>query len=398
MRFRDPIALAGLCRTPIGKLGGVLAAAEPYKLQSAALRAARERAGMPADVLPGEVIAGNLRNSIGNIARVAALDAGIPESVPAITVDRQCASSMEALVLAAAKISSGFYETAVVGGVESGSQAPWLYARTARPYAYAPPEPFVIRMATPEVGDPPMGETAEILADEFTIAREEMDAFACDSHRKAARADFSAEIVAFPNPNPKAAAKQIVTDECIRPDTTPEVLARLRPAFRKDGRVTAGNSSPINDAAVGCYAFSGAEADRLGIDLSAPGSAWLTGAVTVALAPSHMGLGPALAIPVLLREHGLTIDDIDLFEINEAFAAQILACLKKLASEGWAIPAEKLNVHGGAIALGHPTGATGLRLVVTLVNALRQRGLRRGVASLCVGGGQGMAVLVETKN
>lgn len=393
MRLKEPIALAGLCRTPVGKVSGMLAPVEPYKLLSHVFRATLERTG---NVRPDDVIVGNVRNSIGNIARVGALDAGVPEDVPAQTVDRQCASSLEALAQAAARINAGLGDVFLAGGVESASRCPWLFEKTTRPYAYFEPEPLTVRLSTPEVGDPPMGETAEILADEFSIEREAMDAFAAESHEKAEKATldgrFKHEIVPFPNQSRKAGPEILDRDECIRPDTTSEVLARLRPVFRRDGRVTAGNSSPLNDGAASCMALSRAAVERLGIEPDA----WLTGVTTVALDPKRMGLGPAIAIPRALEEQGLKLPDIGLIEINEAFAAQVLAVLKHLENAGTSIPCGKLNVHGGAIALGHPLGATGLRLVTTMVNALKTHGEKRGLVSLCVGGGQGMAAIIET--
>ncbi|MBI5155091.1 acetyl-CoA C-acyltransferase, partial [Candidatus Poribacteria bacterium] len=186
MKLREPIGLVGLCRSPIGKLGGVLAGFEAYELLAASLRATL--ACVPSAPQPGEVIVGNLRNSIGNVARVAALHAGLPVETPAITVDRQCASSMEALGLAAAKLGIGLHDCILVGGVESASRSPWLFEKTARPFASAEPKPYRVRMATDEAGDPPMGETAEMLADEFGITRREMDEFAIHSHQKATAA------------------------------------------------------------------------------------------------------------------------------------------------------------------------------------------------------------------
>ncbi len=387
MKFREAVGIAAPIRTPMGRLAGALAPVEPFQLLAHVLRAASERTGSHR---PDEVIAGNVRNSIGNIARVAALEAGLGVDVPAVTVDRQCASSLEALVSAAARIQAGMAERILVGGVESASRCPWLFEKTARPYAYFEPRPYPIHLAPESVGDPSMGETAEILSDEFGIEREAMDRFAVESHRRAAaaydRGDFADEVVPVPVPGRKGAANQVDRDETVRPDTSFEALAGLPPAFRRDGRVTAGNSSPLSDGASACWAASPRALEADGI---AP-AAWLTGAVTVALEPRRMGMGPALAVPRLLREHGLTDDDIDLYEINEAFAAQVLAVNRELH-----IPPGKLNVNGGAVALGHPFGATGVRLVATLVHALRRRGLRRGVASLCIGGGQGMAVLLE---
>ncbi|MCA8914926.1 MAG: thiolase family protein [Planctomycetes bacterium] len=384
MKLRTPIGIVAPVRTPTGRLAGALSAWEPHELLGHVLGHVAARMESPID----EVIAGCVRNGIGNIARVAALKAGIDDSVPAVTVDRQCASSLEALQIAAAKISSGLAERVLVSGVESASRGPWFMEKTSRPYAYAEPQPYRIRLSTDEIGDPSMGETAELLADEFNITRQQMDAFAFESHARAAAATqkeaFAAEIV--PLPPRRKQREQVRQDETVRADTDLAKLAKLTPVFREDGRVTAGNSSPLSDGASACLAASlpALEKDRLAPD------ALLLGISTVALDPKRMGMGPALAIPKLLAAHGLSPGDLDLYEINEAFAAQILAVNRELN-----LPTDRLNVHGGAIALGHPFGATGIRLVATLINAMKQRGAKRGVASLCIGGGQGMAALFE---
>jgi acetyl-CoA C-acetyltransferase len=386
MRLREPVALVHLRRTPMGRVGGQLSHVEPHDLLARALAPVVAATG----VMPDDVLVGNVRNSIGNIARVGALAAGLPDSVPAATVDRQCASSLEAVALAAARIQAGLADAILAGGVESASRCPWLFEKTARPFAYQEPRPHRVRLATDDAGDPPMGEIAELLADEFAISREEMDAFAVASHRSAAAAQdasaFAAELLPLELPGRRGEAVTVATDETIRPDTSSEQLAALRPAFRADGRVTAGNSSPLSDGAAACVVASRAACDRHGWTPDA----WLTGLVTVGLAPPRMGMGPALAIPRLLDACALELADIDLFEINEAFAAQILAVLRQVD-----VPRDRLNVHGGAVALGHPLGATGLRLLATMAHALQRQGARRGLVSLCVGGGQGMAALLE---
>ncbi|MEQ8818703.1 MAG: thiolase family protein [Sumerlaeia bacterium] len=452
MKLRQPVALVGLNRTPIGKMGGFLAGFEPQDLLAACFGVSKaglfgaspglisqfhrayatemmdeklrkedpgathyerpstrheathmvaEFEGLEASLTtPEEIIAGSVRNGTGNIARVAGLAAGFPQDVPAMTIDRQCASSMEALATACAKLNSGMAERILVGGVESSSRAPWLYDRTARPYAYAAPAPHRIRMAPDDEHDLPMGETAEILADEYGIRRQEMDAYAVKSHTRAAEVALAVWQKEYGDTyrwlfeeEKDIQTLDIPKDECIRPDTTVAKLSKLRPAFRPDGTVTAGNSSPLNDGAASCYALSREFASKQNLVVDA----WVTGVATVALDPRRMGMGPAYAIPKLLKEHGLQMDDIDLFEINEAFAAQILAVLRQMRKDGYEVPLDRLNVHGGALALGHPMGATGIRLIVTLVNALKATGMRTGVASLCIGGGQGMAMLVETR-
>jgi acetyl-CoA C-acetyltransferase len=381
MELKAPIGIATLTRTPVGKHGGALAAWQAHELLAHVLR------HVARDTRVDEVLIGSVRNGVGNVGRVAALEAGIGIDVPAATIDRQCASSLEALMIAAAKIGSGMIESALVGGVESASRCPWFMEKTPRGYAYGEPRPFRIQMSTDEVGDPSMGETAEILADEFSITREQMDEFAFASHARAAKATregkFKDEILPLP---PRGKQAQVNTDETIREDTSLDKLARLPPAFRKDGRVSAGNSSPLSDGASACYVAGLDHFEKSG----RKPDAILRGINVVALDPRRMGMGPAVAIPQLLEAFGLKQTDVDLFEINEAFAAQVLAVNTELK-----LPADVLNVHGGAIALGHPFGATGIRLLATLAHALRQHGGKRGVASLCIGGGQGMAALIE---
>ena len=374
MKLKTPIGIAAPRRTPMGRLGGMLAHLEAYELLGVALKAVAAHAPAGLD----EVLVGSVRNSLGNIARVGALQAGLPVTLPAATVDRQCASSLESLRIAAAHIGSGFAECVLVGGVESASRCPWFLQKTPRPYHYFEPRPFPIRLSTEEVGDPSMGETAEILADEFNITREQMDALALQSQQRAAQANFAPELCPVPGVD-------ATRDESIRESAADE-LARLKPVFRKDGRVTAGNSSPLSDGASACVAARLEAFEKAG----QPPDAILRAINVVALEPRRMGLGPALAIPALLDCCGLNVSDVDLFEINEAFAAQVLACNTILK-----LPLDVLNVNGGAIALGHPFGATGVRLVATLVNALKQRGGKRGIASLCIGGGQGMAALID---
>ena len=383
MKLTTPIGIAALTRTPTGRHAGALASWEAHELLAHTLRDVSLQTTADVD----EVLIGCVRNGIGNVGRVAALAAGIGVDVPACTIDRQCASSLEALMVAAAKIASGMIKSALVGGVESASRCPWFMEKSARPYAYFEPTPYRIRLSSDDIGDPSMGETAEILADEFSISRESMDEFAYTSQSRAAKATqdgaFASEITALPA---RGKQPECSNDETIRDDTTREKLSQLPAVFRKDGRVTAGNSSPLSDGASACFVAGLDEFASLGF---AP-QVILRGINVAALDPKRMGMGPSLAIPRLLDSCGLKRSDIDLFEINEAFAAQVLAVNHELK-----LPGDRLNVNGGAIALGHPFGATGIRLIATLANALKQHDGKRGVASLCVGGGQGMAALIE---
>jgi acetyl-CoA C-acetyltransferase len=385
MAGNERVVLLGLKRTFVGKRGGALAHVGAHRLMTRSFCATLADVAVPIDAID-DVIVGNVRNSIGNIARVAALDAGVPEEVPACTVDRQCASGLEALAMAAARVRLGEARIILAGGVESASTCPWLFDKTPRGYAYAEPRPHEILLAPRSTGNLPMGQTAEMLAREFAIPRDAQDRFAYESHQKAANAatlkQFDAEICTMDD---------IAADESVRPQTTLDRLAALRPAFDANGTVTAGNSSPLNDGAASCLVMTESTANELGIVPQA-----ILGPVdTVGLHPNRMGLGPAMTLPRLLKKSGLACCDVDLFEINEAFAAQVLASLHHLRrNDGIDIPAEKLNCRGGAIALGHPLGATGLRLVVTLVHALEQNDLKQGVVSMCVGGGQGMSASV----
>jgi len=414
MIFEKPIAIYGGQRTAVGKLAGMHARVEPHTLlassitgtlikaedpsngDGAKLEEIRKSVAAKKDKLEfDDVIIGNVRNSVGNIARVAALEAGIPESVPAITIDRQCASSMEALQIAGCKLLSGGAKSIIIGGVESASQAPWMYAKTSRPFSYFEPQPFKIRISSEKVGDPPMGETAEIVSEEFYITRAAMDEFTLSSHQKAAKAQndnfFGGEIFPYFGTLEDELQEAPEADECVRADSTLEQLAKLRPVFRKDGKITAGNASPLNDAAISAIACRQDDLpeNQKGHEIM------IKSIVTVGLDPNRMGLGPALAIPEILNENELDLNSIDLIEINEAFAGQVLGCLAHLQKNGLEILPEKLNIHGGALAIGHPMGATGLRLILTLGRSLRKNGLKRGIASLCIGGGQGMAALVE---
>lgn len=390
MSRTERVVLAGLKRTFVGKRGGVLASVSAHQLMThsfiATLDAAQTMCRSIKDSID-DVVVGNVRNSIGNIARVAALDAGVPEWVPAFTVDRQCASGLEALSIAAARVGNGDASVILAGGVESASTCPWLFDKTSRGYAYQEPRPHEVLLAPKSTGNLPMGQTAENVAKAFSITRQAQDQFAMHSHQKAAAATqnnlFESEVCPL---------NGIAADESIRAQTTVEKLSKLRPVFDAQGTVTAGNSSPLNDGAASCLVMTEATAEKLGITPQA-----VLGKVdAVGLDPNRMGLGPAMTLPRLFKKSGLNPGDIDLFEINEAFAAQVLASLQHLQHEsGIEIPLAKLNTRGGAIALGHPLGATGLRLVVSLVHALKQNSLKRGVVSMCVGGGQGMSAVVE---
>jgi len=332
-----------------------------------------------------------------NVARMALLRAGFPVEVPGQTVNRLCGSGMQAILTASHAIAAGEGDVFVVGGMESMSRAPYVMLKPERGYAYGNPEVadtvigwrFPNPVFTPEwtIG---LGETAEVVAADHGITREEQDAFALESQRRCrtalAERRFDAEIVPVNIPRRKGDPVVVDVDEHPRPDSTAEALARLRPAFKKDGTVTAGNSSGINDGAAALLVVS---ADR-GRELGLEPMARIVGGAVAGVEPHRMGIGPVPATRMVLDRTGWRTPELDLVELNEAFAAQAIPCMRQLELE----PA-LVNVNGGAIALGHPVGCSGARIVVTLLHEMKRRGARRGLATMCIGVGQGIAMLVE---
>jgi 3-oxoadipyl-CoA thiolase len=374
-------------RTPVGRYGGALAGVRPDDLAAIAVAAAVDRAG----VEPGEIedVYLGCANQAGednrNVARMAALLAGLPESVAGVTVNRLCASGLSAVVGACHAIAAGDGDLFVAGGVESMSRAPLV---TAKPDAAFPrgdrtmydttlgwrfPNPALAAQFPLET----MGETGENVAERWQVSRADQDAFALRSQRRWAEADFADELVPV---------GELARDEHPRPDTNAEKLATLKPAFREGGTVTAGNSSGLNDGAAALVIASEEKARALGAE---PLGAFVASAVA-GVDPSVMGIGPVPAVRKLLGRAGIGVADLDLVELNEAFASQSLAVVRELE-----LDEEKVNVNGGAIAIGHPLGMSGARLVVTLLHELRRRGGRYGVATMCVGVGQGQAALFE---
>ena len=374
-------------RTPVGRYGGGLAGVRPDDLAAIAVAAAVERAGVDAaeieDVYLG--CANQAGEDNRNVARMAALLAGLPESVAGVTVNRLCASGLSAVVGACHAIAAGDGDLFVAGGVESMSRAPLV---TAKPDAAFPRGDRTMydttlgwRFPNPALAErfplESMGETGENVAERWEIARDEQDAFALRSQQRWAAADFADELV------PAAGLER---DEHPRPETSAEKLASLKPAFRDGGTVTAGNSSGLNDGAAALVIASEEKARRLGLE---PLGAFVASAVA-GVDPRVMGIGPVPAVRKLLDRAGIGVADLDLVELNEAFASQSLAVVRELG-----LDEEKVNVNGGAIAIGHPLGMSGARLVVTLLHELRRRGGRYGVATMCVGVGQGQAALFE---
>ena len=389
----DAVILSA-CRTPIGAFGGVFKDLTAVDLGAIVIREAIARAGVkPADV--GDVVMGCvLQAGAGmNVARQAALKAGMPVHVPGETVNRVCGSGMQAVVHAVEAIRVGYVDTIVAGGTESMSNAPYLLKGARWGYRMGNGEvvdSMLLEGLTCAMNSCHMGITAEEVATRYGISRADQDAFAAQSQQRAERAlndgTFKAEIVPIAIPQNKGEPIAVDRDEYPRPGTTVEKLAGLKPAFKKDGGVTAGNASGINDGAAALVVATTEKARKVG---TAP-LARILAYVSTGVDPMIMGMGPVPAVRTVLERARLTIADVDLFELNEAFASQSLAVSRELGLD----PA-KVNVHGGAIALGHPIGASGARILTTLVHALRARRLRHGVAALCIGGGMGIAMVVE---
>ena len=387
-------------RTPIGRYGGVLANARPDDLAAHVVHAAVERNGLPEEAI-ADVYMG-CTNQAGednrNVARMAALLAGLPVDVPGVTVNRLCASGLEAVNQAGRVLRLGDADLLLAGGVESMSRAPLAMPKPDRSFPRGNQVVFDTtigwRFTNPRMAETysveSMGETAENVAERYGIGRDDQDSFALESHRRAIMAAesgrFDDEIVPVPAPRPKGDPLMAHADEGPRPDSTLEKLAALRPAFREGGTITAGNSSGLNDGAACLVLASEQRAQALGIEPVAR----IVSTGVAGVDPAYMGIGPVPATRKALDRAGLEIGDIDLVELNEAFAAQVLACMGELE-----IPHEKLNVNGGAIALGHPLGCSGARILTTLIWEMRRRGARLGLATMCVGVGQGVATVVE---
>jgi acetyl-CoA C-acetyltransferase len=387
--------LVGGVRTPIGRYGGVLASVRPDDLAALVMTTLAERTG--ADPAALDHIYFGAANQAGednrNVARMAALLAGFPDAVPGLTVNQLCASGLASVTLAAQAVKAGEADLVLAGGVESMTRAPWVQAKPERPFA-KPGEQFDTsigwRFANPRFRERAkatfsMPETAEEVADVDKIDRADADAFALASHRNAVAAQdagrFDDELVAVPTKN-----GEVTADEGPRRDTSAEVLAGLRSVVREGGVVTAGNASPLNDGAAAILVASEAAVERYGLTPRAR----VLGGASAGVAPEVMGLGPVPATQKLLGRLGLGVDDLDAIELNEAFATQSLACIRRLG-----LDPERVNRDGGAIALGHPLGASGTRILVTLLGRMERESAKKGLATMCVGVGQGVALAVE---
>lgn len=396
MDKNDIVIISG-CRTAIGSFGQSLRDVKAHQLASIVMQEALKRAGVEGGMLSDVIFGDCIQTSEeANTARTAMLKAGIPVEIPAVTIQRQCASGMQAVIFASQQLLTGDSEIVLAGGVESMSNAPYVLkkARWGARLQHAEMTDAMwelLHSGSGLLGEPfIMGQTAENLAQKYSISREEQDQVAFESHTKALSAidsgKFKGEIVPVPLPSRKGEVKMFDTDEHPRRDVTLASLAALKPAFKKDGTVTAGNSSGLNDGAAALVVTTAKKAKELGAKpLAAVRANALAGCE-----PHLMGYGPVPAVQKLLKKAGMKLDDIDLFEVNEAFAAQYLACEK-----GLKLDRSKVNVNGSGVALGHPVGCTGSRLIVSMMNELKRRNARYGIATLCVGGGMGAAVLIE---
>jgi acetyl-CoA C-acetyltransferase len=391
--MRDIVIISAV-RTPTGRFLGALKDLKATELGALVVREAVARAGIDAAIVD-ECIMGNVIQAGNgqNPARQAALNGGLHERVPALTINKVCGSGLKAVMLAAQGIATGDIDVAVAGGMESMSNAPYLLPRVREG----------LRMGNGTVVDSMindglwcafenchMGMSGEVVADAFAVSRADQDAYAAESHRKAAQATregwFADEIVPVHVPQKKGPAVVVDRDEAIREDTTVESLAALRPAFRKDGSVTAGNAPGVNDGAAALVVMAADRARALGL---AP-LARIVAQATTGLAPKMVLMTPVESVRRVAVKAGWTLEDVDLFEINEAFSVQLVAVMRELG-----IRADRVNVHGGAVALGHAIGGSGARVLTTLLYALKRRNLKRGIAALCLGGGNGVALAIE---
>jgi acetyl-CoA C-acetyltransferase len=390
----EDAVIVGAVRTPVGTFGGHFKEVSATDLGAHAVRAVLERTGLDADDVDEVLLGCVLQAGLGqNPARQASIGAGIPKETPATTINMLCGSGLKSVAIASQMIRAGDVEVVVAGGMENMTRAPYLVP-SARFGARMGPAQMIDSMIhdglTDAFNDIHMGITAENLAEQYDISREEQDEFAAASQEKAARAIeqgvFKDEIVPIEVPEKKG-TRVVNTDEHPRPGTTTEVLSNLRAAFKKDGgTVTAGNASGVNDGAAAVVVMSASKAAERGLEPFGTVESY----ASVGVEPKIMGIGPVPAVRKALEKAGLALSDIDLIELNEAFAAQSLAVIKELGIQG-----ERINPYGGAIALGHPIGASGGRILVTLLHEMKRANVGRGIAALCVGGGQGQAAIIR---
>lgn len=398
----DEAVIIDALRTPIGKIRGSLSRVRPDDMAAHVLRSLLDRQPKAKAALE-EVLLG-ATNQAGednrDVARMAALLAGLPYEVTGVTLNRLCGSGLEAVIQAARGIRLGDHEVLVAGGVESMSRAPYAYSKPTEAFPRKPPTVYDSslgwRFQNPKMAErfelQGMGMTAENVAEKYQVSRPDQDSFALSSHLKAAAAwqsgAFADEVVPvqIPPAHKRDTEKTVDTDECVRADTSLEALAKLRPIFKKEGTVTAGNASPMNDGAAMLLMTSASWAEKNGVTPLAR----VVASGVAGVHPNLMGIGPVPATRKALQKARMTASQLDVIELNEAFAAQSVACMRELE-----LPAERVNVLGGAIALGHPIGCSGARIVGTLMTAMKARDARFGLATLCIGVGQGLAVIFE---
>jgi len=397
-RYASEAVILSAVRTPMARFQGGLSGIPAPQLGAVVVKAAVERAGIPDPSQIDEVIIGNVVSAGEGQApaRQAAIFGGLPNNVGALTINKVCGSGLKAVMLAAQSVRAGDNQLVVSGGMESMSRAPYLVDGRTGSLRYGHAQ-LTDALVQDGLWDPfenwGMGDAAEFIAEEYEVTRQAMDEFAVSSHQKAIAAidsgKFKAEIVPVEIPGRKGQVTIFDTDETPRRDTSLETLAKLKPAFHENGRVTAGNASGLNDGAAAVVVASRQKAEALGLKPLAR----VAGYAQVAVEPKYLFDAPSKGIPRLLEKVGWRLADVDLIELNEAFAAQVLANGYALADMGW--DWQKVNVNGGAIALGHPIGASGARILTTLIFALRERGLKRGIAALCLGGAESVAMAIE---
>lgn len=388
---RDAVIVA-VARTPVGKMKGSLASVPPAELGAAVLKSIIDKTGIKTENID-DIFFGNLFNGDwGNLARVSLLQAGLPQELSGMTVDRQCASSLSALAIAASVIRDGMCDVVIVGGIESYSQRPFFIKKPEQAY---PDDLQVLPYKTtpPLIGHPTMIQTAENLAREYKISREACDEFALSSHKKAAHAWesgwFDEQICSFPVKQRKGDFVVVTKDECVRFDANMEAMAKLKPVINEPGCVvTAGNSSPRNDGASAVLVMSREKS----LEFALEPLALVKNYAVAGCDPYIMGIGPVYATRKLMTKFDYKLSDFDLIELNEAFAAQSLACIDELG-----LDIDKVNVEGGAIAIGHPNAASGGILIARAIYALRRRGMKRALITFCIGGGQGFSLVLENE-
>jgi len=387
--MRDAVIISAV-RTPVGRCRGALATVPAHVLAAEAIREAVRRAKVDPERIDDVVFANLMNNEINNMGRMAALEAGLPISVGGITLDRQCAASLNALAYGAIQIMAGFADVIVAGGVESDSRRTYSLEKCETTWSVAPPRFVDIHTSPDAIGNPSMGITAENVAERWRLTRQEVDEFSVRSHMLAAAAweagRFHDEVVPIEVKGPKGKKIVVDHDESVRPDCTLESLSLLRPVFKPSGVVTAGNSSPMSDGGGAMVIVDRDTAKSLGAEPLAV----FRGYAVAGVDPNFMGIGPIVATEKLLKRAGLKVANIDLWELNEAFASQSLACIHDIGMNR-----DKVNPNGGAIAIGHPLAGSGAVLVARAVGEMRRRDLHRAVITFCVGGGQGVAVLLE---